>query len=208
MLLVLFFILLFIVITILTGTIKAKILELDLSSNNIQNAKFNIQTGVYLFNLIKIFSFKINEKKVEKFSNSKFALKFKKFDFNKIPKNVITPNKIKAYLKILNISLEKLNLSIEIDTENILIATFITPVISSFIAIFLSNTIKKYKGEKYYYSVKPLYQGKNQIKLYGNCIIYLKLVHIIHIIYILFREGRKNKNERTSNRKFNDNCYE
>ena len=208
MLLVLFSILSILIIIILTGTIKTKIFELDISSNNIKNAKFNIQIGIYLFNKIKIFSLKIDEKKIKKLSNSKFTLKFKNLDFKKIPKNMLTPNRIKEYLKILNINLEKINLNIEIDTENVLIVTFLIPVISSVIAIILSSTVKKYKEEKYYYSVKPLYRGKNQIKLYGNCIISLKMVHIMHIIYILFREGRKNKNERTSNRRLNDNCYE
>jgi len=162
MLLVLFFILLILIIIILTGTIKTKVFEVDISGNN---AKFNVQIGIYLFNKIKIFSSKINEKKLEKLSNSKFALKFNNFNFNKIPIKTLTPKRIKEYLKILNINLEKLNLNIEIDTENILIATFLIPTISSFLAIILSISVKKYKEENYYYNIKPLYKGKNQIKL-------------------------------------------
>ena len=208
MLLVLFFILLIIFITIILGTLKINIKEIDLSSENIKNAKFNIQIGIYLFNKINILGLKINKKKIEKLLNSKVILKFKNMNFKKVPRNLINPKKMKEYLKILNVNLEKLNLKIWLDTKNVLTVTFLIPVISSFLALIINNGAKKYYEEKYNYNIKPLYQGKNQIKIYGNCIISLKLVHIIHIIYILFREGRKNKNERTSNRRFNDNCYE
>ena len=138
MLLVLFFILLIIFITIIMGTLKINIKEIDLSCENIKNAKFNIQIGIYLFNKINILGLKINKKKIEKLLNSKVILKFKNMNFKKVPRNLINPKKMKEYLKILNVNLEKLNLKIWLDTKNVLTVTFLIPVISSFLALIIS----------------------------------------------------------------------
>ena len=56
------------------------------------------------------------------------------------------------------------------------------------------------------FSVYPLYNFGNSIKINLNCIIKVKIVHIIYVIYILLR--RRNKNERASNRRAYDYSYE
>ena len=63
------------------------------------------------------------------------------------------------------------------------------------------------KSKKKKFTVLPLYNIGNVIKINLNCIIDVKIVHIIYVIYILFKKGR-NVNERASDRRAYDYSYE
>ena len=212
MLLVLFFIILFfIALVIMAGSIKVKILNLKISSEQIKNVQFDVRILFYLFNKLKLLDMQIDRKKIdtpkmhkiiEKASHSKTVMKIKKMNLKELNKNII------KYLKKLRLKVEKLKLKIELDTKNVLLITYLVPIISTIIAILLSKFANKCKRENYFYVINPLYENRNFIKIETSCIISLKLVHIINIIYIFLRKGRKRKDERTSNRRVNDNCYE
>ncbi len=217
MLLVLFFIILFfIALVIMAGSIKVKILNLKISSEQIKNVQFDVRILFYLFNKLKLLDMQIDRKKIdtpkmhkiiEKASHSKTVMKIKKMNLKELNKNINLKNIIK-YLKKLRLKVEKLKLKIELDTKNVLLITYLVPIISTIIAILLSKFANKCKRENYFYVINPLYENRNFIKIETSCIISLKLVHIINIIYIFLRKGRKRKDERTSNRRVNDNCYE
>jgi len=111
-------------------------------------------------------------------------------------------------IKNLKVEVAKLNLNLEIGTEDVIITSGIIAVLSSVLGIVLAQTIKKYDREKHKYEIYPVYQNKNLINLYLNCIIKVKMVHIIYIIYVLVKKRRVNKYERTSNRRTYDYSYE
>ncbi len=214
LLVLLFFILFFIALVITTGSVKVKILDLKISSEQIKNVEFDIRILLYLFGKIKLFGIQIDRKKlnspkmhkiIEKASHSKTVTEIKEMNLKEIKKNINTKDIIYS-LKKIKLKVEKLKLKIELDTKNVLLVTYLVPIISTLIAILLSKSTNEYKKENYFYVITPLYENRNIIKVETNCIISLKLVHIIHIIYIFLRKGRKN--ERTSNRRVNDNCYE
>ena len=215
MLLVLFFIILFLIaLVIISGSIKVKILNLKISSERVKNVQFDVRILVCLFNKLKLFEIQIDRKKmdtpkmhkiIKKASHSKTAMKIKEMNLKELNINL---KDIIKYSKKMRLKIEKLKLKIELDTENVLLTTYLVPIISTIIAILLSKFANKCKRENYFYVINPLYENRNFIKIETSCIISLKLVHIINIIYIFLRKGRKRKDERTSNRRVNDNCYE
>ena len=57
-------------------------------------------------------------------------------------------------------------------------------------------------------SAKETYKNKNIIKLQLDGIFDIKMIHIINTICTIKKKRRVYKNERTSNRRTYDNCYE
>ena len=110
-------------------------------------------------------------------------------------------------IKESKIDLEYLNLDFSLGTEFILLTTVIITTLSTIFPMLANKFIRKYDSKNYIYKFTPIY-NKNDIRLELDCIISIKLVHIINVILsILFKKGVF-KNVRTSNTRFNDNCYE
>ena len=104
-------------------------------------------------------------------------------------------------VKKLSPKISFLNLKVKLGTFDILTTTYLVAILSTFIAVLLPYTIKKYKKENYYYEILPVYSDKNLYEIKLNCIIEEKMVHIISIVYALLKKRRVDKNERTSNRR-------
>lgn len=199
-----FFIVIFILIVLILATILStmyfKIENLNISNEN-HKFKFNaiIYIELYFLDKIKIFKLKINPEKI----NLKEKIDFDKLK-NELPKKVET----KKIIQKLKIELEKIDLNIEIGTQDVLITSGIVAILGSAIGIVLGRMIKKYDSDKYSYLIIPNYKNINLIKVSANCIVKVKMVHIISIIYFLLIKRRKNKNERTSNRRSYEYSYE
>lgn len=88
--------------------------------------------------------------------------------------------------------------------EDAIFTTELITLISTVISNILSHIISKYIPNKYRYKIMPIYINKNAYYIKLNCIFQLKIVHIINIIYIYLKKGKSDKNEWTSNRRFDD----
>lgn len=170
---------------------------------------YEIYIELLFLNKMKIFSGRIDKEKVKKL-NSKMDLKKKvqNVDFKKMKKEMPKKEELKQIFNKLDIELSKINLKLELGTEDVIITSAIITILASAIGIGLAKVIKKYEKEKYNYEIYPIYQNKNLIKLHLNCIIKVKVVHIISIIYLLLKKRRVDKHERTSNRRSYDYSYE
>lgn len=188
-------ILIFLLLLITFSTIRIQIENFELS--NMENEKkpknYKIKIALYLFNKIKWIWFNFDDKKIQKISQ----------------KSKWTEVDIKKYFDVKDIKLVKklspkisfLNLKVKFGTFDILATTYIVAILSTFIAVLLPYTIKKYKKENYYYEILPVYSDKNLYEIKLNCIIEEKMVHIISIVHALLKKRRVDKNERTSNRR-------
>lgn len=211
---ILVFIITFISITILAilfSTISIRTEKLEISNCNSINKltyDFEIYCELLALNKFKIFSLKIDKEKIKQL-NSKIHLKnkMKNMNFKKI-KQGFPKIKLQEIFKKLNINVSKFNFKLELGTEDVIITSALIAIISSALGIFLAKVIKDFNKEKYSYEIKPIYNNKNLINLYLNCIIKVKVVHIISIIYLLLRKRRVESNERTSNRRAYDYSYE
>lgn len=204
------FILLIIILMIITIKIKIEFKDLKFSLQNKEhlNKNYKIEIVIYTFKFIPILKFKITNKKIKDALNNE---KIKKM-INNQKTNIIENRKdidVKAIKKIKNIKIEidTIDLNISLGTEDAAMTAFIIPVISTFIALFLSQRIKKY-NDKQVFLIKPIYINQNLINIEFSGIFKIKMIHIINTICILSKKKKGDKNERTSNRRSYDYGYE
>lgn len=199
-----FSIVLVLILLVISTTIKLEIKELEISnlSDGKINSKYLINVKLYLFSIIKYFQINIDKDKV---INSKLWGKLKNADIKKVGSNFKNTNYI---LKILRPRIEKLDVELKIGSELIFVTTALVVIISIGSSYIFSKTVNKLNHNRYNYKVQPIYENKNLIDLHLDCIIKVKMVHIINIIYIVLKKRRDLKDERASNRRVDDDCYE
>ena len=181
-------------IIILLSTIKVEIENLRIGNIKIKK-EYNIKISINVFNKIKIFAINLNKDKLKKISTSK---QLQKIDIQKLSKKVSINKEDLKVLKHIKPVIEKLQLYIDLGTEDAVLTSYLIAIIASIIGIALPHITQDINNCKYL--VNPLYNGKNQFNMDLNSIISLKIVHIMYVIYILIMKGR-DENERTSDRR-------
>ena len=213
----LFFCLMLLIFTILLVTmlleLKLTITDFEFSrgeSKSDETYRLSGSIGFYFLRKIKLFSIKINNKATNKMLNNKFIKN--RIKNIKITDNYTKKTQIKTVynlLKMLNrlVKIDVFQLKIWIDTESVILTSYLIGIISTIIPNLIRNNIKsinKYKKENnYMFQILPLYKNQNYIYLRFKSIISIK---VVHIIYMLIAMGGI-KNERSSNRWLNANCY-
>ena len=190
-----FFLFVFIVIIILviaihTSKIGVEIVNLRIDTQNIK--KINEESKIYVY-LIIFNKLKLLKKNVKDLS---FKIKNKELDI-KILKNKNIELDYKELFQKVKINIKKIDMTVELGTENAAFTAILVGIISSVLGI----VIRKPK-----YEIMPIYENKNLFKLRLNGIFTIYLMHYIYN-QIFRKKGRVDKNERTSNRKSYDNCY-
>ena len=204
------FIILIILLMIITIKIKFEIQNLKISTNENPhlNKKYQIKIIIYTFGIIPILKIKLNNKKIQKIINNQTIKEKIKQQETKIIENKANIDKeVITSLKNIKTEIKEINLKIIIGTENASLTAFTIPVISTFIAVFLSKQIKKY-NDKQVFLVEPVYLDKNLLNIEISSIFQIKMIHIINTICIVSKKINGDKNERTSNRMTYDYGYE
>lgn len=182
---IIFYVICFLMV-ILFSKIK---IEVYFSSKNLE---FNYTIGIIYFKKIKSF----DKDAVEKYINKKHKTASKQNKKTKF-------SNVKFILRYLNI--EKLVIEFYSGFIDIMPTVFSIPIISIIISsIYMYLNINYDK--KHYFKVKPIY---NDLKISSkiHCIVSVKIAHIIYILLRLTFERRK-ENGKSSNRRFNEHCYE
>lgn len=209
---ILVFLLILLIIILMIITIKTKIRfkDFEFSSQNKEhlNKNYKIEMIIYTFNFIPILKLKVTNKKINKvLSNEKIRKAI-----NEQKTKIIENRKdidIEAIKEIKNIKIEidEINLNILLGTEDAAITAFIIPIISTFIAIFLSQKVEKYNDNQKF-SIQPVYINQNLINIEFSGIFQIKMIHIINTICMVNKKRKGDKNERTSHRRAYDYGYE
>ena len=170
--------------------------------NRILNDQYQISIGIKL-KKIKILKINITKTKLEK-------LKLK--DKTQILEEKLMKNKNKfdiefiKILKQLKIKIKKLDLEVNIGTENASLTSYLVGIISTILALLLKNKIEDCNKQKFI--INPIYINKYLLKIRLDSIFEIEIIHIIYIIYILVKKGRDKKYDRTSNRRSYGYSYE
>lgn len=169
------------------------------------NKDYEIVIKLCAFDLLPIFKLKLTKEKLEKM---KVKEKIKKIDFTALESNVTFDKESFRQIKKLDISIEKINLHIDLGTENASLTAILVPAISTIIAIILRKNVKKFENQ--IFIMKPIYQNQNLVNLFISGIFEIKMSHIINIMYYFAKKEKKGvkKYERTSNRGAYDYGYE
>lgn len=181
-----FIIILFLIIAVHTIKLGIEIQNFKINTECTEKINKNYQINIYLsiFNRIKILNKDIKEIKIRNKDLDIRILKKKdlKIDYKEV---------------IQNINIEKIDLNIQIGTQDAALTAIIVGIMASVLGILI---------RKPRYEVIPIYSGKNFIKIRLDSIFTVNLTHYIYSQ--IFKRWGGNKNERTSNRKSYVNSYE
>ena len=202
---------LIIILIIITIRIKFEFINLRFTSLEKEhlNKNYEIKVTIYTFQKIPILKVKITNKKLQKaINNEKIKEKIKRQETKIFEKTKdIDKQQILKGLKSIKFEIDEMNLNVQVGTEDASITAFIIPVISTIIAMILSQKVKKY-NDKQIFSIIPIYMNQNLINLEFSGIFQIKMIHIINTICIVNKKRKGDRNERASHRRAYDYSYE
>lgn len=199
------------VIMLIFSSFKLIVINLEINnSNNKIMPIYELKIAFYLLGKIKLFSFKINNKKTKKILEKDFIKQ--KIENIKIKSHEKSKKQKKFQIKILKqfikkLELESINLLIYVDTKNVILTSYFVGIISSIIPNILKENIKNFDSKHHIFKITPLYKNQNYIYIKLNCIINIKIVHIISMYKLGNKYKGGKKYERSPYRRFNVNCY-
>lgn len=205
---VLVFILLGIIIVILLIFVILLLSEIQIEIKNLKignkeekkgriKDKYEVKITLYFLEKIPILWFRLNDKKIRRISKSK---QLEKIDLKAIEKNVKFNKETIQIIKNIKIKISKLNLRIDLGTEDAILTSYLIAFIAGMIGIILPHVVQKNKINYCKYIVNPIYQNRNIYHVNLDSIISIKIVHIIYSMLIFIKKGR-DRNERPSNRR-------
>lgn len=205
--LVFLFILFIIILLILFSRIRIEIINFKFYSMRSKhtNNNYKIVIKLCVFRKIPILKVTITKSKLDKLI-LKLKGKIKNIEMELLSNtNQIDKNSIKAMGKI-NLMIKRINLNIELGTENAGFTAILIPLLSTLISMVFRKKVENYN--KNVFRISPIYINQNLINIMISGIFEIKMIHIINIIYILSKKEGVKKNERASNRRSYDYGYE
>ena len=169
------FVLILIIVLLVFSRIRIEVINFKFSSQTKRHINKDYKVIIKLCILKKIPILKVNITKT-KLEKMKIKEKIKNIDFKIIQnKNKFDKNAIKA-IKKSNININKINLNLEIGTENATLTSVIVPAISTILAILLSRKIENPKNQLFI--IQPVYINQNLINIVFSGIFEMKMIHI------------------------------
>ena len=185
----------FIILTIHTSKIGIEVINLKINTQLPKSQKINKDSKIYVY-LLLFNHLKLLKKDIKDVNFKNIKLQNKNIDI-KFLKNKDFKIDYKELIRNIKIEIKSINLKIKIGTENAAVTAILVGIIASILGII----IKKPK-----YEIIPMYLSENFINLQLDGIFTIYLMHYIYSL--IFNKKRRDDNERTSNRKSYDNCYE
>lgn len=198
-------------LAVLTSKLDIRMINLIIDSQSKKhiNDRYEIIIKLKVFGNLPILKFTLNKSRLRKIKQSrKMNEKVKQLEKdiiqnrNKFDKNMMKG--LKEFSK--NIYMEKLDLQIELGTENAFLTSMFVAFFSSILSIIFSRIHVREKN--IVYEIEPVYRNENSIKIEISGIFQMKLIHIINTIYVFNKKGGRKNHERTSNRRSYDYSYE
>ena len=191
---------------ILLSSISIEVGQFYKENNKELQLRKPIVFRIKLLDKITIVKWKITKRKIDQLEKDK---KIPHMDLETIEREHIFQKKNRDFIKNLKICLESLSLKIAIGTEDAVLTSYTVALLASAISILLPNIVCMKNRKKCYYTVLPKYENKNEYQIEFSSIIRIKIVHIIYSIYMHKKQVKgEEKNERTSNRRFDEYSHE
>ena len=201
---VIFFIsLIFIIVALILTLIsfsKIKLKLIDFQINDYENLKtiiklikdknyvkifdytdFILKLELHLLNKFPLFNFKITDDGIEKFLRKqirKNKLKREEKDLKKFDEE----NKKEIDNDLIDISIEKLDLLMNLGTDNASLTAFCTTALNIFISIVLLFFAESTKPENYNYDVNPLYLDEQVFNINASLVLSMPAFDLVKLI--------------------------
>ena len=174
-------------VAIYTSRVGIEIVNLRIDTEQPKGQKINKDSKIFIYILI-FRKFKLFKKNVRNIDTGKIKFQNKDLDIEFFKDRDIKID-YKDLLQKINIYFEKIDLKIQIGTEDAAITAILTGIIAAGLGVIL----KKPK-----YEVKPIYANKNLVKIKLDCIF---SVHLMQYIYKLFSNKIKDLGKEKLNKK-------
>ena len=170
------------------------------SSYEKKNAKYKLNLSLNVLDKIKILKLKLNNEKIKK-----IVLKMH-LDKTKIKEleREIGINDIKEITKI-KPQISYMDLNIKIGVDDVLLTTYIVPIICSAISMLLPLVIEKNKTNKIKYIVTPMYNKGNVYYIKFDAGIKIKVMQVLKFIYKIYKNRRINNSKEIIKEKITQN---
>ncbi len=204
-------IILIVTLVIITAKIEVKIINLFIDSQNQEHIPtgYKIIIKLKIFGNIPIIKFILTKDKLKKIQQSlKMKEKIQQFEKDILQNNNKLDMQMFKGLKEFTkrVYIEKLDLEIQLGTENAFFTSIVVAILSSILSIGFSKI--RVREKNIVYEIEPVYRNENTIKIEIFGIFQIKVIHIINTIYVLNKKGGRKNHERTSNRGSYDYGYE
>lgn len=187
-----FLILILFILLIVFSNLQIEICNFKADKIHHINKNYLIKISLKLFDRIKWINLRFNNEKLKKMHIKEYL---EKLDIKQIEKD-INLAEIKEIITI-KFKIQRLNLKINLGLEDIMLTTYLIPVICTILSILL---VKKAEKEAYpenlNYEINPIYNKGNTYSLSLNTIVNFKITDIIKTIYRVYKINKKTKKEK------------
>ena len=166
----------------------ANIETLNTNENNISyiSKDYKVIISLLFLNKVKWISLHLNRLKLRKIYTK---MHLERIDIKKIEQDFKLSD-IKEIIKI-KPNIEKLKLHIDIGLENVLLTSYIIPLICTILSIILSKNIKIQDLDEIEYIVNPIYNKGNKYNIKLRSVLRVKMVSILMTIIKINKKSRK-----------------
>lgn len=178
--------------------IEIKNLNFSASTSNLTiEPTYKISIKIYVLKKIKLIDKQI--KNIDFKNQDKFKKMQKKFKTQMKDKGKNFQMEQIKILRNLKIQIKSMNLNVKIGTENAALTAIFVGIMYSVIPNIFNYFFDLEKNTQL--KIEPIYLNKNLLTISFEGIFKLDLIHIINTYKVLIRKERKEKNDRTSNRR-------
>lgn len=171
----------------------------DTLNNNCKNkddikSEYKINISLKLLDKFKFLNLKLNEEKIKKIS---FKMHLDNIDIKKIEKEIGISD-MKEIIQI-KPKISYLDLKMKIGTDDVLITSYLVPIICIVLSLLLPILVEKDNLNKISYSVNPIYNRGNVYDIRLETEIKIKMIRSLNAIYRIYKQrGNKRKEKRNS----------
>lgn len=166
----------------------ANIETLNTNENNISyiNKDYKVIISLLFLNKVKWISLHLNRLKLRKIYTK---MHLERIDIKKIEQDFKLSD-IKEIIKI-KPNIEKLKLHIDIGLDNVILTSYIIPLICTILSIILSKNVKMQDLGEIEYIVNPIYNQGNKYNIKLSSVLRVKMVSILMTIIKIYKKSRK-----------------
>ena len=183
--LIIILIMLAIIFTILSS-INIKIKDFELANIKHIEPNYEVVISFELLNKIKWLSIRLNNKKMRKMYKK---MHLERIDIKKIEKDLKFSD-IQEILKI-KPKISQLNLKIKLGVDDVIITSYLVPIICSIFSIILPNVTEKKNIKNVKYKIEPLYNNQNVYHIKLDTTIEMKMINIFNCVLKIYKSKKK-----------------
>lgn len=180
-------------ILIIFSHIQLEINNFEISSKMNSNCKYEVTFSLYFANRIKWSTVHLDSLKMKKIYTK---MHFEKIDIHKLEKDIKFSD-IKEIIKI-RPNIKKLKLKIDIGLENIVLTSYLIPLICTVLSVIFSKNVCEKDLDEIEYLVNPIYNEGNKYHIKLSGILNISILRILKSAIKIYKRKKFSNKEITN----------